>query len=75
VAPLWSSAPLNLTVYYDPCDKQSERVAVVSEIHGTHHGPARRLAIGAFYPNRKLDSMFKKWFLSPILNHLKELIF
>jgi hypothetical protein len=73
--PLWRSAPLNLIVDYNLCDKESKRVATVSEIPATHHGIARHLAIGAFQTNRKLDSMLKNWFLSPILNHLEELIF
>jgi hypothetical protein len=73
--PLWRSAPLNLTVDSDLCDKASKCVATVSEILATHHGIARHLAIGAFQTNRKLDSMLKNWFLSPVLNHLEELIF
>ena len=74
--PIWRSTPLNLTVDYDLCIKDTGRIAAVSSILSTHPGPARRLSLDdVFHPNCKLDAKFDLWFQSPTLDKLEELLF
>ncbi|VAI35776.1 unnamed protein product [Triticum turgidum subsp. durum] len=74
---LWRSAPLNLVVDRRLSGRERDRVAIVSKILATHHGPACRfsLAIGAIRLRRDLYAKFDGWFRSPALDGLEELQF
>ncbi|KAE8793160.1 hypothetical protein D1007_32262 [Hordeum vulgare] len=57
------------------CNGYGKRLDALSEILGTHYGPIADLTMGKFHSNGKDRAKLDEWFLSTVLDQLKELTF